>query len=82
MMTFKERYDNDPEFKATHKKYIMTKIKCECGHELMRCNMTRHKQNRIHQNYEKKNIEELSQQVSEIEEKLVFLQAKIKSLKL
>ena len=33
-MTFKERYDNDPEFKANHKKYIMTKIKCECGKEI------------------------------------------------
>ena len=48
--TFKENYDNDPEFKKKHLKYVTAKVKCECGFMTCRNNMLKHKKSHIHIN--------------------------------
>ncbi len=41
--TFKDYYKN-PEFKAKHKKYLLTKVAClNCHCMVSRCNMSHHK---------------------------------------
>ena len=48
--TFKENYDNDPEFKKKHLKYVTEKVKCECGFMTCRNNILKHKKSHIHIN--------------------------------
>lgn len=48
--TFKEKYDNDSEFKKQHLNYMREKIKCECGVEKSRCNLGSHRNGKIHTN--------------------------------
>lgn len=40
--TFKEKYDNDEMFKAKHQKYVLEKLKCDCGCMVTRSNMSNH----------------------------------------
>ncbi len=41
--TFKDYYQ-DPEYKAKHKKYLLTKVPClNCNCMVTRCNMSHHK---------------------------------------
>lgn len=48
---FKKKYDNDPEFREKHLSYLKEKIECPgCGRQVIRCNLTRHKQTSIHMN--------------------------------
>lgn len=70
--TFKDYYQ-DPEFRARHKAYMTTKIKCECGCLRTRNNMTRHKETEKH-----KKMMEQKQRASGLE--LEDLQKEIKRL--
>lgn len=46
--TFKQRYDDDPEFKAKHLDYVKQKIMCECGKNISRSNMSAHVKTKLH----------------------------------
>lgn len=46
--TFKEYYQ-DPEFRERHKKYMLTKVKCDCGCDIARNHMSHHKKTKKHQ---------------------------------
>ena len=47
--TFKERYQQDVEYRKKHVNYMMTKVPCNgCGFVTARCNMTRHRRSRNH----------------------------------
>ena len=48
-MTFKERYDTDPEYKKKHLAYVKEKIPCSCGVMTSRCNMSNHLKSAKHQ---------------------------------
>ena len=45
------KYKTDPEFKKKHLEYITTKMECECGKMISRCNMALHKRTKSHLNY-------------------------------
>lgn len=51
MSRFKERYDNDPEFKQRHSEYMKQKIQCTCGCQVARHNLTKHKRTKKHEQY-------------------------------
>ena len=40
--TFKERYNNDPEYKRRHLEYINEKLPCECGRMISRVYIAKH----------------------------------------
>ncbi|GAM25407.1 hypothetical protein SAMD00019534_085820 [Acytostelium subglobosum LB1] len=49
MSLFKEYYwDENSEFRERHKAYIKQKVRCDCGFEVGRTNLNRHKQGYIH----------------------------------
>jgi hypothetical protein len=48
---FKEKYKNDPEFKAKHQAYMRERIKCVCGYTVTRNYMSQHKKMMRHRNY-------------------------------
>ena len=39
----------NPDYREKHKKYIMQKVTCRCGHEVLYCNISHHKQTLKHQ---------------------------------
>ena len=48
MSSFKDKYDNDPVFKANHLKYIKEKINCShCGKITSRSNLGSHSQSKV-----------------------------------
>jgi len=46
--SFKEYYDNDPEFRARHIRYMCQRITCDCGTSLIRSGLSRHKKSNKH----------------------------------
>lgn len=46
--TFKEYYQ-DEEFKERHNNYIKQKVPCECGRQVMRVQLAKHKRTKIHE---------------------------------
>lgn len=46
--TFKEYYDNNPEFKQRHKENMNEVIICECGCETTKGNKHSHQKSKIH----------------------------------
>ena len=56
--TFKNRYDNDPEFRETHLSYMKEKVECEgCGKMILRCNMSRHIKTESHKKNSVNNLQ-------------------------
>ena len=48
MSSFKDKYDNDPVFKANHLKYIKEKINCpHCGKITSRSNLSSHRKSKV-----------------------------------
>jgi len=48
MSSFKNKYDNDPVFKANHLKYIKEKINCShCGKITSRSNLSSHRKSKL-----------------------------------
>ncbi len=47
-LSFKERYDNDEEFRKKHKAYLGEKVECECGKTVTRGSMTSHHKTQVH----------------------------------
>ena len=47
----KEYYKNNKE---KHLKYMKEKIKCECGSEVVRCYIAKHKRSKIHEKIKSK----------------------------
>jgi hypothetical protein len=45
---FREKYANDPEFKARYLQQMYEDVECECGCIITRNNMSTHKKNRKH----------------------------------
>ena len=48
--TFKQYYDENPEFRKRHLKKLGEKVTCECGVVSSRNNLTRHKKSKVHEN--------------------------------
>jgi hypothetical protein len=46
--TFKNYYNNDPEFRRKHLDKMMERIECNCGFVTSRNNLTKHKRSRNH----------------------------------
>jgi hypothetical protein len=46
---FKNRYDNNLEFRARHLAYVSQKLECECGKTVMRSNMSVHRKSKVHE---------------------------------
>ena len=46
--SFKDRYDNDVEFKKRHLNYIKEKIVCQCGKTVARSNLSGHRKTQVH----------------------------------
>ena len=49
MTSFKERYNNDPEYKEKYKQYMYAKVVCDCGFLTARANLYRHKKSGKHE---------------------------------
>jgi len=84
--TFKDYYQND-EFKEKHLEYIKEKIKCECGSDVSRVSLARHKRSNMHiknMNNLKTNKEYDEEQINKlINERLdKLLELKLQKLKL
>lgn len=45
---FKKRYDNDPEFREKHKKYMRERVVCSCGKKVVRNYLSKHKKTKLH----------------------------------
>lgn len=80
MSTFKERYDNDPEFRKKHLKYIQQKKTCECGAVINR-NNSLHKKTEKHKKLMKlqKNNNETSK-IKDLENELQQLQKRLSKI--
>lgn len=48
--TFKDYYNNDPEFRKKHLEWQKEKVICECGFVTARSNLYRHRKSHIHIN--------------------------------
>jgi hypothetical protein len=72
--TFKQYYDEDPDFKARHKAYISQHTNCECGCSIVRSNMSKHKKSDKH----KKRMEKQAEELNITEEQYKKLVEKIK----
>jgi len=48
MSAFKQRYQNDPEFKKRHLDHIKEIITCECGHSVKRGYISKHRKLQKH----------------------------------
>jgi phosphatidate phosphatase PAH1 len=46
--TYKDYYQNDEEYRTKQKKYLATKIKCECGAICARSYLAEHRKKPIH----------------------------------
>jgi hypothetical protein len=44
-------YKTNPEFKKKHLEYCTTKVECECGKLVSRCNLALHKRTKVHQSF-------------------------------
>jgi hypothetical protein len=71
---FKNRYDNDHEFRAKHLAYVSEKIQCDCGKTVMRSNFSIHRKSRVHQSntaiiQNERMIHELTNMVNEMKQK-------------
>lgn len=44
---FKDYYQ-DPEFRERHLNYIKEEVECECGMQVARCRLTKHKKTKNH----------------------------------
>jgi hypothetical protein len=84
--TFKEKYDNDEMFKAKHQKYVLEKLKCDCGCMVTRSNMSNHLKTNKHiklvnqinkQKEERKQQREEKKQEKELEIREKEIQVKI-----
>ena len=65
-MTFKGRYDTEPEFRKKHLEYMKTKVSCPCGAQVSRSNMSTHRKKNVkHQEYENMLKESLDQEVKQ-----------------
>lgn len=80
--SFKERYDNDPEFKAKHIKYMTEKKECDCGDMVARNNMIRHLQTRRHeQGVDEKQVRQKTMSMSAYKKMLKQIDEQKKKLK-
>lgn len=76
--TFKDYYQ-DPKFRERHKKYMVEKIKCECGCVRTRNNMSRHRKTNKH----KKLMKEIKlQRIDRVEKELKKLTKQLSRMKL
>lgn len=71
-MSFKKRYDSDPAFRKRHKAYMLERIDCECGVNVARNYMSRHKRSEKHQKWIDRNdkVKMLEMEVRELKKKL------------
>jgi|SRR5690606_38069210 len=70
MSTFKDRYNNDDNFREKHLAYIQEYTMCDdCNRLILRCNMSRHKKTNIHKRNAAMNIDVLISQKQHINEK-------------
>ena len=44
-------YKKNPEKRIAHNEYMKTKVICECGKSSARCNMTKHRKTKFHQDF-------------------------------
>jgi hypothetical protein len=58
--TFKEYYA-DPTFKEKHQKYMLESVVCECGCNVMRSNLSKHKKTTKHAKKMEKQTRELDE---------------------
>lgn len=65
--SFKDYYKNE-EFKNKHQEYIKEKIPCECGCQVMRVGMARHKRSNIHNKNIKRSAEAQRQKFDSLDE--------------
>lgn len=77
--TFKEYYDEDPEFRKKHLEKLNEKIECECGFVTARCNISRHRKSHLHENKMQKigKIFELKQDKQELKDQMKNLKKEI-----
>ncbi len=47
--TFKQYYDEDPEFRKRHLQRMLEKVPCECGFVTRRNNLSKHRKSRNHE---------------------------------
>lgn len=57
--SFKEYYNENPEFRERHQKRMKEKIKCDCGYSVSRSNMSKHLKTLKHEMNFKKNIKKV-----------------------
>jgi hypothetical protein len=76
-MSFKARYESDPEFRRKHLAYISEYVPCECGINVRRSNMTKHvktkKHSKLLQNKKTKTDEDIIKMMADIDAKLNLL---------
>ena len=70
--TFKEYYNEDPEFRRRQLERLAEKVECECGYVCAKGNLSRHRKSHIHiEKMEKINrIQELEAELKKIKKKM------------
>lgn len=76
MKTFKDYYAND-EFREKHMNYLKHKIQCECGKEVSRVNINRHKLTIVHL----KRMEDIKKKEYNLSDVVLKMKKDIDSLK-
>ena len=90
MGTFKERYNNNPVFRAKQKAYMRESVTCQCGMEMRRYNLSNHRKTQRHKDNmkliektkteSKELIKFRDEQIEEIKAQMAVLQALIEVL--
>ena len=70
-MSFKERYQSDPDFRAKHLEQIKKTTECECGCLILRCNMGSHRKTNKHKKLmDKKQVKISEEDYNKLVEKI------------
>lgn len=73
-LQFREYYNNDPEFREKIKNYKSEKIRCECGKDVSRSNMSAHKRSDAHKKYVEENVDVTTNEINKLKERIAKLE--------
>lgn len=82
MTTYKQfkEYYNDPEFRSKIKVYKTEKVRCECGKDISRGNMSVHKRCDAHKKYMEENVDETTNEINKLNDRVTCLEKLLKKM--
>lgn len=77
---FKEYYDTDPTFRENIKLYKTTKVRCDCGKDVSRNNMSTHKRSDAHVKYMEENVDITTNEINKLKDRVTYLEKLLKKV--